>query len=357
MSYVNLDKVLKTYGDVVAADHIDLAVEEGDFFALLGPSGCGKTTILRLIAGFNTPDTGAISVDGQRIEHVPPEKRNIGMVFQNYALFPHLRVAENIAFGLSVKRTPKKEIRRQVDEMLALVRLEGFEDRYPRQLSGGQQQRVALVRALITKPDLLLLDEPLAALDKQLRTQMQVELRELQKKLGITAIFVTHDQEEAMTLSDRIAVMKDGKIAQIGTPTEVYERPRTKFVSTFLGDSNFFSGQIVEQTGDRIKVSLAPDLVLEARTQAGVELNRETILAVRPEKIFLSAQQPNGFNAVPAKVLHRVYMGTCTNYILQPVVGARISVFSQNETRRPAFSVNDRVYASWKMDSIFLLNE
>lgn len=357
MGYVDLDKVLKTYGEVVAANHIDLTVEEGDFFALLGPSGCGKTTILRLIAGFNTPDSGAIRVDGSRIERVPPEKRNIGMVFQNYALFPHLRVAENIAFGLSVKHVAKEQIRGQVAEMVALVRLEGLEDRYPRQLSGGQQQRVALARALITKPGLLLLDEPLAALDKQLRTQMQVELRELQKNLGITAIFVTHDQEEAMTLSDRIAVMKAGTIVQVGTPSQVYEHPKTKFVSTFLGDSNFFTGEVIDQTKDMIKVRLGPDLVMEARSKKRVKLNQETTLAIRPEKISLSAQQPGGSNTVSAKVLHRAYMGTSTTYILQSAVGKKITVFSKNEGRQPAFSVNDKVYATWNNDSFFLLDE
>ncbi len=357
MSYVNLEKVLKTYGDVVASDHIDLSVKEGDFFALLGPSGCGKTTILRLVAGFNTPDSGSISVNGQRIEKVPPEKRNIGMVFQNYALFPHLRVADNIAFGPSVRRTPKEQIREQVKEMLALVRLEAFADRYPRQLSGGQQQRVALARALINKPSLLLLDEPLAALDKQLRTQMQVELRQLQKRLGITAIFVTHDQEEAMTLSDQIAVMCEGKITQVGTPGEVYERPRTKFVSTFLGDSNFFQGQVVDHSGERIRVDLGSGHVLGVLADRAVEGGQQTTLAIRPEKISLSAQKPDSPNTIAAKVLHRVYMGTSTNYILKPVVGDKISVFSQNERHEPDFAVDDQVYASWNTDSLFMLSD
>lgn len=356
MSYVELNKVVKNYGDVIAANEIDLSVEEGEFFALLGPSGCGKTTVLRLMAGFINPDFGTINVGGRRMEYVPPEKRNIGMVFQNYALFPHLSVAENIAFGLSVKHFPREHIRKQVDKMLDLVMLKDMDKRFPRQLSGGQQQRVALARALITKPKLLLLDEPLAALDKQLRTQMQVELREIQHELGITAIFVTHDQEEAMTLSDRIAVMKSGRIMQIGKPSEVYERPWTKFVCTFLGNSNLFPGKLVVQKNDIARVEFEKGLILQAACSEEKFVGQDITLAVRPEKIRLYTEPPELKNIISAEVMHLVYTGTSTTYLLQPEKGERITAFCQNERRSPQYGIGDHVYAAWETESCFILD-
>ena len=357
MGYVELNSVEKSYGNVVAADGIDLSVREGEFFALLGPSGCGKTTILRLIAGFIQPDAGNIRVGGRQIGHIPPERRNIGMVFQNYALFPHLSVAKNIAFGLSVKRVPRDQIRRRVGELLDLVMLTDLGNRFPRELSGGQQQRVALARALITRPSVLLLDEPLAALDKQLRSQMQVELRELQRKLGITAIFVTHDQEEAMTLSDRIAVMNAGRIVQVGESSEVYERPRTRFISSFLGQSNFFTGRLLATVDGIARVKVRDGLELHGSLGDAVPPGPEVTLAVRPEKVRLSTEPSRRPNAVAARVVHRVYMGTSTTYLLQPEAGDRITAFCQNEHRKPQFAIDDPVYAAWETESCFLVEE
>ena len=243
MSRVDLEHVSKRYAAIAALHEISLSFRDGEFFGLLGPSGSGKTTLLRAIAGFVEPDEGTISFDGQRVENVPVHKRQIGMVFQNYALFPNLTVAGNIAFGLSVRRVAGSEAGRQVSEMLELVRLTGLNERKPRELSGGQQQRVALARALVTRPKVLLLDEPLGALDRRLRQEMQVELKDIQRETGVTTIFVTHDQEEALTLSDRIAIIDQGRLMQMGEPREIYERPATIFAAQFLGDANIFSGR------------------------------------------------------------------------------------------------------------------
>lgn len=357
MAFIEFQQVTKRYGEVTAADAIDLSIEEGEFFSLLGPSGCGKTTMLRLIAGFVRPDRGSILVGGNQIESIPPEKRNVGMVFQNYALFPHLSVAGNIAFGLSVKHVEKEEIQARVQEALSLVQLDGLEDRFPRQISGGQQQRVALARALVTRPSVLLLDEPLAALDKQLRSEMQVELRQLQRRLGITAFFVTHDQEEAMTLSDRIAVMKSGRIIQVGAPSEVYERPLTRFISNFLGSSNFFEGTLLGCEGKRAMLQVRPGLTLQAACEKQASPGTHLTLAVRPEKIRLYANPPALPNCLPAKVVHLVYMGTSTTYLLQPEAGERITVFAQNEGSKPDFQTGVQVYAAWDPDSCFLLED
>ena len=357
MSYVKFENVSKKYDQTTAAENVNLSVSEGEFFSLLGPSGCGKTTLLRLIAGFIRPDEGKIYINGKSIENVAPEKRSIGMVFQNYALFPHLSVAENVAFGLSVKHVDKNEVRQRVNEALELVVLSELRERYPRQLSGGQQQRVALARALVTKPSVLLLDEPLAALDKQLRTQMQVELRQLQRRLGITAIFVTHDQEEAMTLSDRIAVMKAGQIIQTGTPTEIYERPQTEFISNFLGSSNFFRGKLLSIENELAKVAFSPEITLECRWQAPLQSGAEITLAVRPEKVRIFSQRPPLPNIIPARVIHLVYMGTSTTYLLERQDGERITTFSQNEKTEPEFGLGDQVYAAWEAASCFLLKE
>ena len=244
MSVVEIREVTRRFGEILALDDVTLRIEEGELFALLGPSGSGKTTLLRAIAGFVDPDAGTISIDGDPMHHLPVHRRDIGMVFQHYALFPHMSVFDNVAFGLTVRHLTRSRIAAQVREMLALVQLEGFESRRPGQLSGGQQQRVALARALITRPRVLLLDEPLGALDKRLRRQMQVELRQIQREVGITTVFVTHDQEEALTLSDRIAILDAGRLIQSGPPQAVYERPKTVFAADFLGDANFFTGTV-----------------------------------------------------------------------------------------------------------------
>src|ERR1700753_4243699 len=253
---VTFDGVSKNFGDVKALDNVSLKIGRGEFMTLLGPSGCGKTTLLKLAAGFLGPDSAPVAIDGQCVNDVPTYRREIGMMFQNYALFPHMSVAENIAYGLKTRHVPRHDIRRRVADVLALVRLSGMDDRKPRQLSGGQQQRVALARALVINPTVLLLDEPFSALDKNLRASMQIELRDIQRKLGLTTIFVTHDQSEALSLSDRIAVMSQGRIHQLGTPSEIYQRPRDRFVASFVGDANVLQGRLESVTADRAVVAV-----------------------------------------------------------------------------------------------------
>ncbi|MEM2414106.1 MAG: ABC transporter ATP-binding protein, partial [Sulfolobales archaeon] len=251
---IELVQVSKRFGKVLAVDKVSVEIEKGEFFTFLGPSGCGKTTTLRIIAGLEIPDEGRVIMDGADITYLPPHKRDTAMVFQNYALWPHMTVFENVAYGLKVRKYPKEEIRRKVKEVLELVRLEGLEDRYPTQLSGGQQQRVALARALVVEPKALLLDEPLSNLDAKLRIEMREELKRIQKSLNITAVYVTHDQEEAMVLSDRIAVMNRGRVVQIGSPEELYGRPKTLFVATFIGKYNILEGVVREVEGDTVSI-------------------------------------------------------------------------------------------------------
>ena len=278
---VRLERVEKSFdGHTRVVDRVDLVVEPGEFFALLGPSGCGKTTTLRMIAGFEDPDAGRIHIAGDDVTHMPAHQRDLGMIFQSYALFPHRTVAENVAFGLRMRGLESKEITARVDHALSQVALEGYEDRRPAQLSGGQQQRVALARAIVIRPRVLLCDEPLAALDRKLRQSMQLELKSLQQQLGVTTIFVTHDQEEAMTISDRIAVMNAGKVEQIGTPRDIYDRPRTRFVCDFIGESNIF-------TGDWRNGAFTIDgAVVPAPINDGARMGA---IAVRPERIQLAA--------------------------------------------------------------------
>src|SRR5882762_11075114 len=268
---IRLDNVTKTFdGNVVAVDRITLDIAAGEFFSLLGPSGCGKTTSLRMIAGFERPDSGRVHVAGRDITDVAVHKRDMGMVFQSYALFPHRTVAENVAFGLRMREVPKPDIERRVKAALAQVALTGLEERKPGQLSGGQQQRVALARALVVEPRVLLCDEPLGALDRKLRQQMQFELKELQRSLGLTLVFVTHDQEEALAMSDRIAVMNRGKVEQVGAPTEIYERPRTRFVADFIGDTNIFRGErVATATGPALAVGKGLTMMLPSCAQTG----------------------------------------------------------------------------------------
>jgi spermidine/putrescine ABC transporter ATP-binding subunit len=284
---IEIAGVSKIYdGDVRAVDAIAMEIRQGEFFSLLGPSGCGKTTTLRMIAGFDMPSTGAIRVDGADITHVPAHKRDMAMVFQNYALFPHRTVAENVAFGLRMRRLEKETIARKVKAALAMVELAGMDDRYPGQLSGGQQQRVALARAIVIEPRVLLCDEPLGALDKKLRQQMQFELKQLQKTLGVTLVFVTHDQEEALAMSDRIAVMNCGRVEQVGTPVEIYDQPVTRFVADFIGDTNIFRGErVATATGPALAVGNGLSLRLPTSNDIGTGV---LSVALRPEKIRLS---------------------------------------------------------------------
>jgi spermidine/putrescine ABC transporter ATP-binding subunit len=345
MSQVEIIGAEKRYGTVVALDRVSLQFVDGEFFGLLGPSGSGKTTLLRSIAGFIELDGGQVLLDGEDIGPIPVHKRDIGMVFQNYALFPHMTVFDNVAFGLSVRKMPTPEIKQRVDEILSLVRLAGLQERKPRQLSGGQQQRVALARALVTRPKVLLLDEPLGALDKHLREEMQVELRRIQREVGITTIFVTHDQEEAMTLSDRIAIMNQGKIEQLGAPLEVYEHPTNRFAAGFLGVANFLEGRVgaVSAGEARIDLKLGGQALAPA---GGFKPGDTALLAVRPEKIRVEAgAAASGVNQLVGTVLSAIFSGSSTTYRVQ--VGEQIiAVFQQNSTPR-RFQTDDKVTLHW----------
>ena len=360
---VRLVDVIKQFGpDVIAVDHINLEVQDGEFFSLLGPSGCGKTTTLRMIGGFEEPTSGLIELQGQDVTWLPPYRRNVNTVFQNYALFPHLSVFENVAFGLRRRKVSGSEVRQRVTEMLALVELPGFEKRKPSQISGGQAQRVALARALINRPAVLLLDEPLGALDLKLRKQMQVELKRIQQEVGITFIYVTHDQEEAMTMSDRIAVMNQGKYEQLGNPEELYERPQTRFVAGFLGVSNLLRG---ERLGDESQHGVVR--VAEA-CQVRVPRDRldgqtDVEIGVRPEKIRLIGRDetvPERMNRVDGTVIDASYLGVSTQYIVRIAEAASISVYEQNVERTEHGSLyrpGDAVAVVWAPEHTFVVRE
>ena len=346
-------------GVVAAVDGVDLIIGEGEFFSLLGPSGCGKTTMLRMIGGFEEPTSGQILLYGNDVVGVPPNHRDVNMVFQSYALFPHMSVFDNVAFGLRRKATAKSEIARRVGEMLELVELEGKSDRRPRELSGGQQQRVALARALVNGPRALLLDEPLAALDLKLRQAMQIELKRIQREVGITFVFVTHDQNEALTMSDRLVVMSAGRIEQLGTPREVYERPRTRFVAGFIGTSNLMTGRVRELDGATavLDCGVGESLLVPGATEIGAGVGAELDLTVRPEKIVISADAPSaGWCALRGRVAEVVYLGTSTQYAVTIGDGTELSVFVQNSS--DANDVADRdsdVWLSWRPDHSLVL--
>jgi putative spermidine/putrescine transport system ATP-binding protein/spermidine/putrescine transport system ATP-binding protein len=305
---VALDGVTKRFGEVTALDAVGLSVRRGELMTLLGPSGCGKTTLLNLVAGFLAPDAGEIAIDGERVTDLPTYRREIGIMFQSYALFPHMSVAANVGYGLKMRHVPKTEIARRVADALALVKLEGLDDRRPRQLSGGQQQRVALARALVIRPRVLLLDEPFSALDRNLRAAMQVEIKEIQKKLGVTTIFVTHDQSEALSLSDRIAVIAQGRIRQLGTPDDIYRRPVDRFVASFVGDVNVLRARLERSDGDIAVVALGPAQVpVPARTLRGAMPGTEVDLFVRPEDLRVA--EPGEAATLNGPVAAQIYQG------------------------------------------------
>ncbi len=357
---VRLVQVSKAFGDVYAVDHIDLEVVDGEFFSLLGPSGCGKTTTLRMIGGFEQPTSGRIELQGQDVTWLPPFKRQVNTVFQNYALFPHLSIYENVAFGLRRQKVKGAEIKSRVTDMLKLVELPGFEDRKPTQISGGQAQRVALARALINRPAVLLLDEPLGALDLKLRKQMQIELKRIQREVGITFIYVTHDQEEAMTMSDRIAVMNKGRYEQLGDPEALYERPTTRFVAGFLGVSNLLGGEC-QGTADGLGIiQLADGTVVKAPADA--VYGRTTVdVGVRPEKIRLhkeGSDAPDGHNRLSGVVTDASYMGVSTSYVIETRGGARVMVYEQNierTTKEELWRRGDQVDLTWIPDHTFVV--
>ncbi len=349
---IELSAVTKEFharGEVVTAvRQMDLQIREGEFFSLLGPSGCGKTTTMRMIAGFEEPTTGTVRLHGKDVTGDPPNKRDVNMVFQSYALFPHMDVFENVAFGLRRRQVPKDEITSKVSEMLEIVDLTGRENRRPRELSGGQQQRVALARALVNHPSALLLDEPLGALDLKLRQAMQVELKRIQREVGITFVYVTHDQNEALTMSDRIAVMNDGIIEQLGSPRDIYEHPASRFVAGFIGTSNLLTGRATSVTAKQIVVPLRDRQVSE-----GQQLE----LTVRPEKIELTAERPtSGDCALRGTLSEVVYLGTSTNFAVATSTGADMVVFQQNSAS--ADDVPDRgdsVWLSWQSEHSHLI--
>jgi spermidine/putrescine transport system ATP-binding protein len=318
-----------------AVDHVTMQIKNGEFFSMLGSSGCGKTTSLRMIAGFEWPTEGEVYIDDKPMGHTPPFQRKVNTVFQNYALFQHMTVFENVAFGLEMEGATKNEIKKRVTHALEMVQLTGMERRRPRQLSGGQQQRVAVARALVKVPDVLLLDEPLGALDLKLRKEMQLELKALQQQLGITFIYVTHDQEEALTMSDRIAVMSKGKVQQIGTPVEIYERPSNRFVADFIGESNFFEGKIKSLSKDEAVVYV-PELNAELRglpVSGGLINGEEIVVSIRPEKIRITEKQTIDANFLQGRITNTVYIGTDTHVYLD-VCGMKLKVYEQNHISR-----------------------
>ena len=349
-----LDGISKLYAGTTAVDDVTLAIPGGSFFSLLGPSGSGKTTLLMMIAGFTTPDAGAIRLGGRDITAVPPEKRQFGMVFQGYALFPNMTVGENVAFPLRVRGLARAERDRRVRAALDMVHLQGFETRLPKQLSGGQQQRVALARALVFEPEMLLLDEPLSALDKKLREELQVELRDVQRRIGRTFVCVTHDQDEALSMSDRIAILREGRIAQDGVPQALFERPHSRFVAAFLGESNFLSGEVLQplteapaRTG-RVRFTVRGTTFVQA---VDAIPSRSVLIALRPSKIAIGGAEPmQADNRVPGSLVGWSYRGTQAQYQVETPVG-RLSVTAPTWPARFAPAMGETVWLSWDAEA------
>jgi len=362
--FIRIRNISKHFGDFVAVDDVDLTIGQGELFSILGGSGCGKSTLLRMMAGFETPTGGTIEIDGINVTGLPPYERPVNMMFQSYAIFPHMNVEKNIAYGLRKDGLAEGEIAQRVDDMLGLVQLGDFRKRKPDQLSGGQRQRVALARALIKEPKVLLLDEPLAALDKKLRERTQFELMNIQDKLGITFVVVTHDQEEAMTLSTRIAVMEKGRFLQIGEPKEIYEYPRSRFVADFIGTINTFEGKVAEAGADTITVNCpdvpAPVHVLrDAEVNVDVDAGQSVCIAVRPEKIFISLEQPEDDEAVRIRgvVDDLGYFGNRSLYRIRLETGRMIQVSRQNQRRsaKRFAEWDDEVWVSWRPRSAIII--
>jgi putrescine transport system ATP-binding protein len=352
--YVEVDRVTKAFGDFKAVDDVSLKIYKGEIFCLLGASGCGKTTLLRMLGGFETPSSGRIFIDGEDMTGVPPYDRPVNMMFQSYALFPHMTVEQNVAFGLKQDGVPKAEIAERVATMLELVKLGGLGKRKPHQLSGGQKQRVALARSLVKRPKLLLLDEPLGALDKKLREHTQFELVSLQDKLGVTFIVVTHDQEEAMTLASRIGVMNHGEIVQAGTPSEIYEFPGSKFVADFVGSVNIFEGKLIEDEPEHVRIA-SDELGATFYVSHGISAPPEAIVwaAIRPEKVFMSTAPPEGTdNVVRGAVQDIAYLGDLSIYLVKLATGKVVRVTQPNTSRHAeAITWDQQVYLSWDSTS------
>lgn len=353
---VRLVNLKKSFGETAAVRDVSLTISRGDFFTFLGPSGCGKTTVLRMIAGFTRPDEGSILFDGKEVNDVPPWKRDVGMVFQNYALWPHMSVFENVAFGLKERNLPKKVVQEKTRQALAIVNLEGLEKRRPSELSGGQQQRVALTRTLVIEPRLLLLDEPLSNLDAKLRIQMRHELVRIQRDLGITSIYVTHDQEEALTLSSQIAIMSKGKVVQMGTPKEIYENPKSQEVADFVGTSNFFKAQVIELNEDQVHLKTEEGflLMVERQKEISVAIGSGVILNIRPESIHLSYvnEIPPNENRIEGAVRTSAYLGSLVQYEVEVTGGKRVKVNVVNPRKKALFQEGERVSLTFSPEDI-----
>jgi putative spermidine/putrescine transport system ATP-binding protein len=355
---LSVERLTKRYGPVVALDDVSLEIERGRFLTLLGPSGSGKTTLLMSIAGFVAPSAGSIKLDGKRIDHLPPDQRNFGMVFQGYALFPHLTVAENVAFALRVRKKPRAQIAEAVARALAMVQLERLSDRLPRQLSGGQQQRAALARALIFHPSLLLLDEPLSALDKNLRSDLQIELRDLHQRLGLTFIYVTHDQQEALSMSDEIAILRDGRVIQRGTPAALYERPASRFVAGFLGRSNFLAGKVASVGPNGVSYRCGAFLLHHSTPGRRVQEGESILITLRPEKVQLVTGDlaPSLRNRVTGRVVTFNYLGGVYHVLVEIEGVGRLTVDAP-AWRRNAPAVGDVIELGWEEDASVPIEE
>jgi len=351
--FLRLDGITRRYGDVLAVDDVSLSIKRGEFFSLLGPSGCGKTTLLRVIGGFIQPDRGRVLIDGQDVTDLPPNKRPTNTVFQSYAIFPHLNVRDNIAYGLRTERVPKAELDTRVAQALAMIKLEHCAGKQAHQLSGGERQRVALARALVKRPKVLLLDEPLGALDKRLREAMQIELRQLQREVGISFVFVTHDQEEALSMSDRIAVMEKGKVLQVADPKTLYEAPSSRAVANFIGTMNLFEGRVAAVSGGTIAVetSALGRLELPRPDGAALAAGNSVLVAIRPESLSLS-RVPQAARSVPCRLISTAYFGDRSQFqVGLEGVAAPVAVAAPNA----GFAAGETLYLSWRSDGIVLL--
>ena len=356
---VFIQNVTKLFGNVKAVDDVSLTIEAGEFLTLLGPSGSGKTTLLNMIAGFFRPTRGHILIGDKDITSLPPEKRDVGMTFQNYALFPHMTVADNIAFPLKMRKASKGEISKRIEEVLELVRLRDFGKRYPKQLSGGQQQRVSLARSIVFNPSILLMDEPLGALDKKLRQHMQLELKQLHRKLQMTVVYVTHDQEEALTMSDRIAVLNDGRIEQIGTPDEIYQRPDNWFVADFIGESNFLEG-VISECGTELSVIECHDLNITTAAQEWMKSGQQVLVLLRPERLNIYPDKPesDNQNVISGKIVDDLYVGNISRYLIEVSALQKIlNVELRNTEKTIRFKAEQNVFVTWQVNDTIVIRK
>lgn len=355
---VELVNIVKRFGSFTAINDVTLQIKPGEFMTFLGPSGCGKTTLLRMISGFDTPTEGRVILAGEDVTFIPPHKRNVNQVFQSYALFPHLTVRENIEFGLKMQKVPKTEMNERVGSATEIVALTGFEERKPSQLSGGQRQRVALARALVCRPKVLLLDEPLSALDAKLRHAMQIELKRLQKKLGITFVFVTHDQEEALTMSDRIAVINKGRIEQLGDASEIYHYPKTNFVANFIGQANILKAKLLDRNGPQGRVTLEDGTVLTVNVENLPPNANEALVSVRPEKIHLQKSKCQGNNVLEVEVQEEIFKGAIDQMLLVTDSGLELTAVVANESLLDeSFHKGERIFCQLHPNDIVVVQD